>query len=59
MGLPHLMVASGLFAEPSDPQIMRYGAVATLASVLEAFSVQNDNLILPLYMWSMLAFVNA
>ena len=37
---------------------MRYGAVAVLASVLEAFSVQNDNLTLPLYMWSMLAFVD-
>ncbi|GJE94508.1 dolichol kinase sec59 [Phanerochaete sordida] len=42
-----------------DFSIVRYGAVAVLASVLEAFSVQNDNLTLPLYMWSMLAFVNA
>ncbi|EKM58067.1 uncharacterized protein PHACADRAFT_159124 [Phanerochaete carnosa HHB-10118-sp] len=39
-----------------DFSIVRYGAVAALASVLEAFSVQNDNLTLPLYMWSMLAF---
>lgn len=39
--------------------VVRYGAVVTLASVLEAFSVQNDNLTLPLYMWSMLAFVDA
>ncbi|KAJ3555264.1 hypothetical protein NM688_g2678 [Phlebia brevispora] len=35
--------------------ILRYAAVATSASILEAFSVQNDNLTLPLYMWSMLA----
>jgi hypothetical protein len=40
-------------------QIVRYATVATLASVLEAFSVQNDNLTLPLYMWSMLAFAEA
>lgn len=40
------------------PQIIRYGAAAVVASVLEAFSVQNDNLTLPLYMWSMLALVD-
>ena len=40
------------------PQIIRYGAAAAVSSVLEAFSVQNDNLTLPLYMWSMLALVD-
>ncbi|PSR88986.1 hypothetical protein PHLCEN_2v4948 [Hermanssonia centrifuga] len=35
-----------------DFSIVRYGAVATLGSILEAFSVQNDNLTLPLYMWT-------
>lgn len=37
-------------------QVAKYAVVAVLASVLEAFSVQNDNVILPLYMWSMLVF---
>ncbi|EED84276.1 hypothetical histidine kinase [Postia placenta Mad-698-R] len=36
--------------------VAKYAVVAVLASVLEAFSVQNDNVILPLYMWSMLVF---
>ena len=40
------------------PQIIRYAVVAMLSSALEAFSVQNDNLTLPLYMWSMLAVVD-
>lgn len=35
----------------------RYGVVAALSSVLEALSEQNDNLTLPLYMWSMLVVV--
>lgn len=35
----------------------RYGVVAVLSSVLEALSEQNDNLTLPLYMWSMLVVV--
>ncbi|KAH8100919.1 Fph type histidine kinase [Cristinia sonorae] len=39
--------------------IIRYGVVAGLSSVLEAFSLQNDNLTLPLYMWSMLAVVDS
>jgi dolichol kinase len=34
---------------------MRYMVVVTFSSVLEALSDQNDNLTLPLYMWSMLA----
>ena len=34
----------------------RVGVAAGLAGCLEAFSVQNDNLTLPLYMWAMLVF---
>ena len=37
-------------------QIGRYVVVGCLAAGLEAFSVQNDNLTLPLYMWAMLVF---
>ncbi|KAI0833279.1 hypothetical protein BC628DRAFT_1308080 [Trametes gibbosa] len=36
----------------------RYAVVGTLAAGLEAFSVQNDNVTLPLYMWAMLVFGN-
>ncbi|KAI0768142.1 hypothetical protein BD413DRAFT_479834 [Trametes elegans] len=36
--------------------IVRYATVGALAAGLEAFSVQNDNLTLPLYMWAMLVF---
>ena len=32
--------------------------VAGLAGLLEAFSVQNDNLTLPLYMWAMLVLLD-
>jgi len=38
--------------------VARYAVVAGLSSALEAFSVQNDNVILPLYMWSMLVFAD-
>ncbi|CAL1716843.1 unnamed protein product [Somion occarium] len=41
-----------------DFSLIRYTVVAGLASILEAFSTQNDNLTLPLYMWSMLAVVD-
>jgi len=34
---------------------MRYGTIIGLGSVLEAMSGQNDNIILPVYVWSMLA----
>ncbi|KAI0635743.1 hypothetical protein C8Q77DRAFT_1216322 [Trametes polyzona] len=37
-----------------DFSIGRYVLVGTLAAGLEAFSVQNDNVTLPLYMWAML-----
>ena len=42
-------------AEGTDAtlQIGRYVVVGCLAAGLEAFSVQNDNLTLPLYMWAM------
>ena len=48
-------------AEGTDAtlQIGRYVVVGCLAAGLEAFSVQNDNVMLPLYMWSMLAIVDA
>lgn len=39
-------------------QVFRYAFVVGLSSLLEAFSVQNDNLILPMYMWSMLVFAD-
>ncbi|KAI0077875.1 hypothetical protein K474DRAFT_1706914 [Panus rudis PR-1116 ss-1] len=35
-----------------DFSVVRYAIVAGLASLLEAFSVQNDNLTLPIYMWT-------
>ena len=35
-------------------QTLRYTVVVGLSTLLEALSVQNDNLTLPLYMWSML-----
>ncbi|KAI9512992.1 Fph type histidine kinase [Russula earlei] len=34
---------------------VRYGTIVGLGSVLEAMSGQNDNIILPVYMWSTLA----
>ncbi len=37
-------------------QVGRYAVVGALAAALEAFSVQNDNVTLPLYMWAMLVF---
>ena len=39
-----------------DYQIGRYVAATSLAAVLEAVSLQNDNLTLPLYLWSILVF---
>ncbi|KIK96459.1 hypothetical protein PAXRUDRAFT_32371 [Paxillus rubicundulus Ve08.2h10] len=41
-----------------DFLMVRYGAVVGLSSVLEALSDQNDNLTLPLYMWSMLVVLD-
>ena len=40
----------------SGLQVPRFLIVAGLAGLVEAFSVQNDNLTLPLYMWAMLVF---
>ncbi|EIW57386.1 dolichol kinase [Trametes versicolor FP-101664 SS1] len=39
-----------------DFSVGRYAVVGGLAAALEAFSVQNDNVTLPLYMWAMLVF---
>ncbi|KAH9856541.1 hypothetical protein C2E23DRAFT_865957 [Lenzites betulinus] len=50
-----LMRAFGIVEEFS---VGRYAVVGTLAAGLEAFSVQNDNLTLPLYMWAMLVLGN-
>ncbi|KAI0050449.1 hypothetical protein FA95DRAFT_1536216 [Auriscalpium vulgare] len=38
---------------------LRYTVIVGLTSVLEALSVQNDNITLPVYMWSMLAVAAA
>jgi dolichol kinase len=35
-------------------EVVRYGMIIGLGSVLEAMSGQNDNIILPVYVWSML-----
>ena len=35
-------------------KIVRYGIMIGLGSALEAVSGQNDNIILPVYTWSML-----
>ena len=39
-------------------QVPRFIVVAGMAGGLEAFSVQNDNLTLPLYMWAMVVLVD-
>jgi dolichol kinase len=39
-------------------QTMRYTMAVVLSSLLEALSVQNDNLTLPLYMWSVLSAID-
>ncbi len=39
-------------------QVPRFVVVAGLAGLLEAFSVQNDNLTLPLYMWAMVVLAD-
>jgi len=36
-------------------KVVRYGMIIGLGSVLEAMSGQNDNIILPVYVWSVLA----
>jgi dolichol kinase len=35
-------------------KMARYAGAVMMAAVLEALSVQNDNLTVPLYMWSVL-----
>ncbi|KAL6302467.1 hypothetical protein BKA93DRAFT_858087 [Sparassis latifolia] len=36
--------------------VLRYAVVTILSGALEAFSMQNDNVVLPVYMWAMLVF---
>jgi len=38
--------------------VPRYVGVASAGALLEALSMQNDNLTLPLYMWSLVVLVN-
>jgi len=44
-----------LTGRETNCQTVRYGTIIGLGSVLEAMSGQNDNIILPVYIWSMLA----
>ena len=66
VGAARLRVGRGVFgkivallvvAAPADLfcKVVGYGMIIGLGSVLEAMSGQNDNIILPVYMWSMLA----
>jgi hypothetical protein len=66
VGAARLRVSRGIFGKivmhqlveaPADLfcKVVRYGMIIGLGSVLEAMSGQNDNIILPVYMWSMLA----
>ncbi|KAH9945311.1 uncharacterized protein BXZ73DRAFT_38502 [Epithele typhae] len=50
-----LLRACGL-VEPFE--MGRFAVAAALAGCLEAFSVQNDNLTLPLYMWAMVVLLD-
>lgn len=36
----------------------RYLLAVTLSALFEAASAQNDNLVIPLYMWSVIALLN-
>ncbi|KAL4074815.1 hypothetical protein V8B97DRAFT_1868302 [Scleroderma yunnanense] len=46
-----------IFGLVDDFSMTQYAGVVTLAAAFEGFSDQNDNLTLPLYMWSMLVVV--
>jgi len=39
-------------------QLPRYVLGVTLAALLEAASAQNDNLVIPLYLWSVLSLLS-
>ena len=54
MGLPDIIDLSAY----DSYQVVRYTFFVGLSSLLEAFSVQNDNLVLPMYMWSMLVLAD-
>ncbi|KAI0711959.1 hypothetical protein C8T65DRAFT_574778 [Cerioporus squamosus] len=47
-----------VFGTVEDFSVARFVVVAGLAGLLEAFSVQNDNLTLPLYMWAMVVLAD-
>ncbi|KAI0710120.1 hypothetical protein C8Q76DRAFT_625541 [Earliella scabrosa] len=47
-----------VFGTVENFSVGRFVIVAGLAGLLEAFSVQNDNLTLPLYMWAMVVLVD-
>lgn len=47
-----------LFGLTEEFSTLRYSIVVTLSCALEALSDQNDNLTLPLYMWSLLVAVD-
>ncbi|KAM0750308.1 hypothetical protein T439DRAFT_249873 [Meredithblackwellia eburnea MCA 4105] len=42
----------------SDFSMLRYMVATTLAGLLEACSAQNDNLVIPIFMWSMVSLLN-
>jgi dolichol kinase len=59
--IPSLSLSLSLPFQPiiDQPiQLVRYTTVVGLSATLEALSDQNDNLTLPLFMWSMLAIAN-
>ena len=39
-------------------QVVKYTIAVTLGSVLEGVSGQNDNVVLPVYVWSVLALMD-
>jgi hypothetical protein len=51
----NLMATALISAGNITTKVVRYGMIIGLGSVLEAVSGQNDNIILPVYVWSMLA----
>lgn len=44
-------------ADHRTPQLSRYALATTLAGLLEACSTQNDNLIIPIFMWAMVSLL--
>ena len=56
--MSRLMQCGSPTVDVCTEQIARFAVVAGLAGGLEAFSVQNDNLTLPLYMWAMVVLLD-